>query len=263
MRKFFEEIGILLIAAAIVAAAAAVIDHRRPGIRAARGSRQEILPAKISRGPAQAPAVRSLPTPATAKPPDGSADMRRYCEKFSLPNELADKLIEAQTQGRVVPDSQAKPAPAEFEPISRINRLKAPSRAAEGFDLVQSQYRPAIPGLRSFGKPAGLLEAAIPLASEAAGVKQMKAEALALLGFEALAKDNAGLAQQAFGAMIKYYPADSETAVARLELARLLGDSGKKDQAWAVIDEAVSLNRDNPEYLTAAESLKKSLRENE
>jgi outer membrane protein assembly factor BamD (BamD/ComL family) len=89
-----------------------------------------------------------------------------------------------------------------------------------------------------------------------AQIATLTSDALATNGLMAMADLNYAKAQDAFSALLKYYPQSEEAPVVRLELARLMFEQNQPEAAQKLIDEAVSINAADSDYRQIAINLK-------
>jgi tetratricopeptide (TPR) repeat protein len=88
------------------------------------------------------------------------------------------------------------------------------------------------------------------------GLCRYSSETLAMLGFSAMAALNYEEAEDLFRALLYCYPDSQEAPMVRLELARLLFEQGRINDAQQEVDEAIKRHDDDRKYVQMAEELR-------
>lgn len=91
-----------------------------------------------------------------------------------------------------------------------------------------------------------------------AQVAVLTSDALATNGLMAMADLNYAKAQDSFQTLLKNYPDSQEAPVVSLELARLEFEQNKPDEAKKIIDDAMTINSADSEYLQIAQGLRQT-----
>lgn len=94
-------------------------------------------------------------------------------------------------------------------------------------------------------------------------VRILTSDALATLGLIAMSRLEYSQAQEAFQSLISYYPNAQETPIARLELARLMYEQNRWDEARKIVDEALVYYAEDNEYKEIALALNAAYLRNE
>jgi len=202
----------------------------------------ELTPTKITETH-----IQQQPTDATLK-------------EFSLPQDLKAELSEAANKGEVKAEwGEGKISKEELQEAGLAISQVAASQIDNKIKNITAGYSVAD---KAFAEK---LNACLPALdnSDSEEDKILKSEALSSMGFSMLMEQKPEQAEKAFTALIRDYPDTQAAPVAQLELARLISEQGRTEEAQQLVDKAVSQYSSDKEYLTTAQALKKEIEAND
>lgn len=186
--------------------------------------------------------------------------IEEYAKEFNMPVALKEELLEAGANGNI--DTQwgeNKVTEKELDDaglsLNKIAKQKPDTKTAN----ITAGYRVTA---RDFKK---MVSASCPSqgVKDTDQAKELKSRALAELGFSALVEQNNEQAKQAFENFIENYPEMPQAPMINLEYALLLLEDDRRDEAWKIVDEAISKNQEDKEYLEIAQALIEEIKEYE
>jgi len=229
------------------------------------------------------PKVNAAAKPISAEPGQDVEFVEQRFKEFGFTGKPAEEIIEAAKQKQEADEDSlqsldakelqvAKLAPYQISRVTNARQVNLRS----GFE-VSAPAAKAVPGPAAVAvQPEKLTEeAAAPAVAESSSrdlinscspnaedgqqVLVQKSSSLAALGFSWLLAGETGLAEAAFRQVLSDYPAGEEAGMVYLELARLLRDTDRKDEALATIEKATGIYRDDQEFVFLAQTLKKAI----
>lgn len=178
--------------------------------------------------------------------------IEEYAKEFNMPIALKEELLEAGAKGNI--DTQwgeNKLTEKELDEaglsLKKIAKQKPDTKTAN----ITAGYRVTA---RDFKKmvTASCLSQGV---KDTEQTKELKSQALAELGFSALAEQNNEQAKQAFENFIENYPEMPQAPMINLEYALLFLEEGRRDEAWKIVDEAIHQNQNDKEFIAIADDL--------
>ncbi len=182
-------------------------------------------------------------------------EIREYVRKFNIPKEAAKELFQAVRDGKeeITADNKLLTS-EEFEELDMTLSEMEESPLTEDMENLISGYSVETQVFDD------MVLACLPeSAYEDPDSAVLKAQALADIGFSALAKQKYEDAENAFTRLIMNYPDEEATQISRLEYSNLLLEQGRINEAIRVVDEAAALNSDDNEYIVIAGYLKEKI----
>ena len=182
-----------------------------------------------------------------------------YAKEFKLPEEISEEFLniveESEAAGpgnsSAITDEELNEAGISLAQIAETLVGEEMENITSGYDVDDQNFDEMV----SACLPTGI--------NETSDSTALKSQALAIMGFSAIAEYRYEQAEKAFTNLIQSYPDEEPTQMARLEYSNLLLEQDRTDEAKQVLDEAITINSSDNEYVSMANSLDQKIERNE
>ena len=180
------------------------------------------------------------------------ADAEKYAKEFNMPEDIKNEFLAALEGAEEVADSQDVTDEELNEAGLSLAKISE-TVVAPGMENITAGYSV---NDKDFDE---MVSACLPSGNEDSDLATLKSQALATIGLSAAAEQRYEQAEKAFTNLINNYPDEEPTQMARLEYANLLSEQGRADEAKQAVDEAITINSDDDEYVSMASNLKQRI----
>jgi len=182
-----------------------------------------------------------------------------YAKEFNLPEDIREEFLDIIGEGEATSvqndsaatDEELNEAGISSAQIAETLVGEEMENITSGYDVDDQNFDEMV----SACLPTGI--------NEASDSAALKSQALATMGFSAIAEYRYEQAEKAFTNLIQSYPDEEPTQMARLEYSNLLAEQGRTNEAKQVLNEATTINSSDNEYVSMANSLNQKIERSE